>query len=308
MSSVNSRKLTMRVRPRRKPRSSRSAPRSVRMTTRPRVRRTGQNIAQSIVTHNMSSFRQDGAVSHRTFGKGYRFSGEQLLFDLTTDATSIALFGSGVATPDTANTLSISFTTLGGRLALMSSLYSRYRFTSLDFEYEPLCASTQAGGFCLAYNADSYVPTTLSYGDMTQFEPSVVAAFRSEKKVGLHVSYNGDECKYVTSPGSAASDVRLTAQGMLFGAPSSLGIGVFNQGLLRLRYVVEFYSPTSSPETSLGRLSPDEFACLSEKLRQLRVLSQHDKGVKETLSVSQSRCSSCSTSSSSSASAPTSTV
>lgn len=186
-----------------------------------------------------------GQFVDRQYGVGIRISGMQSLCSVIAGSDT-AIFGTGTSSTatTTGNQSILSPDYLNGRLQALALTYDRYRFRSVRYEYEPLCATTQAGGLALAFCQDSDfvssdVETTdnLGYSTLQEFTPSSTFAFRD--RGSLSYTYNGDQVWYCLADTSLGTD-RLTNQGLLLGYPSTGGLAA-SMGNLRIHYVIELF-------------------------------------------------------------------
>lgn len=271
---------------------SQNLPRARRGKRAPRKTSNTVGIAQAKVSRNTTRMSLGDAKSygggskaiiHKTFGPGLEVKGMQYCVNVTTTASDSQLFTSGTASVTSINEVDLSPDALNGRLLALANLYARYRFTDVVWEYEPVCAATQSGGFVLAYASDPLVnnSTGVTYGALQQFQPSVCAPFRADKAVTLRMQYRGDDCWFTATDAATNAALRQCVQGTLFGAPSSSSIGAVNMGLIKIHYTVQFFSPVSTIGLTLR--TEEEKKYLQECLKVYRAKQMELKESKESV-------------------------
>lgn len=220
-------------------------------------KQSGQAVAISTRVRDPMEF-SEGPVFHKKYGRGMRFTGRQMVTNLVTTASDSQLWtGTSPTATASVNAIYLNPDVFNSRLALQASIYSLYRFTAIDFEYEPLVASTQAGGcaLCVSLDPDTATSKVQSYSQVQEVSPSVKFAFREPAR--LNYRYNGDELFYNRAVSATSADIRTSFQAVMIGFPSSTSIGAVTMGTLSMRYAIELYGQTVNEalETFM-RLSP----------------------------------------------------
>ena len=145
------------------------------------------------------------------------------------------------------NEIYINPSELGGtRLQQYASLYEKYLFDFLEFEYLPATGSTQPGAIILAYDRDISDPTPPpNEQGVRQF--SAMEGARDGNVWSKHVvraRLQAPDAGYYTNP-VAGGDDRLAYQGQFYLAttvPSGLDAGT-TLGRLRIHYRCHFFVP-----------------------------------------------------------------
>jgi len=195
---------------------------------------------------NPTSF-SEGTIVHPTLGRGQRFVGMQMLTNVVTTASDSQMWtGTAPAATLSINQILLNPDTLNGRLAVFANTYGKFVFRKIRLEYEPLVATTQAGGGAIAIVNDPYVGNyeTISYSATQEAVPSVTFPFRD--RASLEYSYSGDNTYFTEYDASSSSTVRQTCQGVIIGFPSSGSLGATTMGLLRIHYVIDMFQPVST--------------------------------------------------------------
>ncbi len=228
-----------------------------------------QGLAVSQTTRNGTQMRVSTNIKHKEWGSGIRVTGTQYLTSLITDATTSNLFsGSGASVG--VNYSLLSPDALNGRLALLARNYERYAFRKVVYRYVPRCASTQAGGFALAYSTDCSTAgfATLNYARTQDFTPSVESAFR--EVTSLTMTYSGDQTWFTELDLTSDASSRLTIQGALYGYPDASSIGAVTQGHIHIDYVVDFFGLSADYGFSVSLKSQEERDAVQIYLAKLR--------------------------------------
>lgn len=211
-----------------------------------RNRVTTSVTAYNTMTTNPNVFTE-GPVEHKKYGRGMRFVGRQMVTNLVTTASDSQLWtGTSPSATASINAIYLNPDVFNSRLALQAGIYSLYRFTAIDFEYEPLVATSQAGGaaLCVSLDPDTATGKVQSYSQVQEVVPSVKFAFREPAK--LSYRYTGDELFYNRAVSTTTADIRTSYQAVLIGYPSSSSIGAVTMGTLSMRYAVELYGQTTN--------------------------------------------------------------
>ncbi len=219
----------------------------------------------------------EGPVQHKKYGRGMRFTGRQMVTNLVTTASDSQLWtGTAPTAVASVNAIYLNPDVFNSRLALQASIYSLYRFTAIDFEYEPLVATTQAGGaaLCVSLDPDTATSKVQSYSQVQEVSPSVKFAFREPAK--LKYRYNGDELFYNRAVSATTADIRTSFQAVLIGFPSSASLGAITMGTLSMRYAIELYGQTVNEALV-------SFARLPESLQKTALKAALAGKVDETL-------------------------
>lgn len=243
-------------------------------------------VAVNVQRRNPATY-SNGVVTHPKYGKGMRFVGTQMLTNAVTTASDSQLWtGTAPATTQTINFIYLSPDVFNSRLALQASTYSLYRFTDVIIEYEPLVATSQAGGFALCISADPFKATVAitNYATCQEIVPSITSPFR--EKATLHYHYDKEELFYNYAASATTADVRVSYQAVIAGFPSSSSLGALTMGTFRLRYVVEFYGETTNENlASLARCSLAEQKLAIEAVQASRASSGGSSDGKEVRSL-----------------------
>jgi len=232
-------------------------------------RPTTQPAAKSRVTKNPTQFTIGAAISHNDFGSGVRVTGRQYLTSCITTGSDTQLFSGN--SPVNVNTFYISPDTLNGRVALVARNYARYAFRKIKFVYEPRCATTQAGGYAMAYATDS-ASNSFVTNDFTRtqdYVPSITGAFRDPSC--LEMSYRGDLTWLTELDSTSSASVRQTVQGSLLGFPDASAIGAVTMGHLHIEYVLDLYGTNADYGFTVQLRSREEEALVREFVTRTRL-------------------------------------
>lgn len=208
---------------------------------------------------------------------GVRLTGRQYLCDLTTDASTPALFGN-VPTGGAVNGIGMSPDILGGRLALLARNFTKYAFRHLRLVYEPRVATSDVGSFALAIVEDPAftIYLTPTYANIQGFVPSVKGPFRAE--LDLEYNYFGTELFFTEVDTSGSPEIRQTIQCSLVGFPDLSSIGAVKHGDLMLEYVVDLYGLSADYGFTVSLRSEEERKLVLEYLRGVRSQRYEDSG------------------------------
>ncbi len=197
-------------------------------------------VAENVTLRNTTYWHEQSLPRHVEFGECIRITGRQALTDAVTTSTTSQLFsGSGHGV----NSVLLSPDQLGSRLALIARTYDKYAFRYIKVYYYPRVATSQAGGFGLAYVQDGAVSdyATLSYTTLQQITPCVLTAFR--ESASLEFVYEGNSVWFCEDDGTGLSEKRLTRQGFISGFPDASSIGDITMGHFIVEYVCDLYQP-----------------------------------------------------------------
>jgi len=245
---------------------SKNLPRRQRMTKSVSVPGSRKKASKSFSRVAVNTSRVDptrfaeGPISHRTHGRGMRFVGVQVLQKIVTTASDSQLWtGTAPAVAVTNNAILLNPDTLNGRLAVYANSYARYAFRSIRLEFEPLVATSQAGGCALAIvNDPQYLATAavIDYTTIQDITPSVSFPFR--ERGSLSYKYDGDDLFFTEFDNATTAATRQTVQAVLIGYPSSSSIGAVTQGTIRIHYVIDMFQPVNTLNISLSGLTVEE--------------------------------------------------
>jgi len=207
-----------------------------------------------------------------------RFSGVQVLQKAVTTASDSQLWtGSAPAVAVTVNAIQLNPDALNGRLAVYANSYARFVFRSVSIEYEPLVATSQAGGYSMAIvNDPNYFGETA--GDYTLIQdivPSITSPFR--ERATLSYKYDGDDLFFTEYDGASTASIRQCVQSLILGYPSSTSLGAITMGIFRIHYVIDMFQPINTLGISLMGLSLEqkEFLRVSaDKFREQKDLKK----------------------------------
>lgn len=247
------------------------------MPGKSRGRSRGAVVAVSTTRTNPTQF-SEGPVFHKVGGRGQRFVGAQMLTSVVTTASDSQMWtGTSPAATYSINQILLSPDNLNGRLAVFANVYARFVFRRIMIEYEPLVATSQAGGGVLAIVNDPQISigtTILTYALAQDVTPSVTFPFRERAK--LEYTYSGDDLFYTENDTEGHSSLRLTNQGVLIGIPSASSLGALTMGTLRIHYVIDMFQPVPT-----SAISASERKLVREFLAKVRGQAQPSEGKEE---------------------------
>lgn len=206
---------------------------------------------------NTTFWHEQSLPRHIEFGDCVRITGRQVLADAVTTGSDAQLFSGGSATG--INTCLLSPDVLGSRLALIARTYDKYAFRYVKIYYFPRVATTQAGGYALAYIQDGSISTyaTLDYNTIQQVNPVVVSAFRDTSY--LEFVYEGNSVWYCEDESNAGTaEKRQTRQGFISGFPDASSIGAVTMGHFVIEYVCDLFQPICDLGFSVSLYSKEE--------------------------------------------------
>jgi len=240
------------------PRGKTKAKSLIAGVSKSRPRKTQSSVAVNIQRKDPNRI-SEGPIAHKIHGKGMRFSGVQVLQKAVTTASDSQLWtGSAPAVAVTVNAIQLNPDTLNGRLAVYANSYARFVFRSITVEYEPLVATSQAGGFAMAVvNDPNYFGETS--GDYTLIQdivPSITSPFR--ERASITYKYDGDDLFFTEYDQTTSASVRQCVQSLILGYPSSSSLGAITMGIFRLHYVIDMFQPINTLGISLSGLSPEQ--------------------------------------------------
>lgn len=224
------------------------------------------------------------ACKHSNLGAGWSCSGTQFLCPVTTTASDSQLFSTTGTASSSINQVILNPDILNGRMALIARTFTRYRFRYVAFEYSPLVATSQNGGYSLAYSTDPVLSTvdSLSYSAVQELTPSIKGPFRERGM--LEMRYDGDGSWFCeeTTEGTATGS-RMVNQGVLLGYPSSSSIGAVPQGDLRIRYTIELFCPIPDLGFTVITRSREEAKAAKLAVSALRQKKDESKESKDSI-------------------------
>jgi hypothetical protein len=226
-------------------------------------------VAVSAKTRNGTQIHVSKNIRHKEWGSGIRCTGSQYYTSCITDGSTTNLLSGSGATVG-ANSGYLSPDAWNGRLALLGRNYQRYAFRRVKWTYIPRCASTQAGGFAMAYTTDPSANTfsTVNYARAQDFNPSVDGAFREPSS--LQMTYTGDNTWFTELDATSDASNRMTVQGMFYAFPDASSIGAVTQGHIRVDYVVDFFGLSADYGFSVTLKSQEEVQYVKDQLKKLR--------------------------------------
>lgn len=216
-------------------------------------------LAQGTVIKGKSSMpRMSGS------GKQMVMSGTQFVCDVGLNASSNYIFG-GFAINNTYNTtarLGLNPLCMGGRLAELAALYTKYMFTNVRFDYVPITATTQTGNLSFGYSSDPNIAysQSASTAKVLQINPNYSGPFYVKGSLSTVPKRSDDLFLINTNVSSSADkgvDYFASIQGALTGISTTAGpSGGLQLGILMISYTIVFDTPIASDSKSSLLFAP----------------------------------------------------
>jgi len=131
------------------------------------------------------------------------------------------------------------------RLATMALTFTKYLFREICLEYTPLVGTTTGGGFAVGFSPDGQNSSEWTETVMTNVM-SLMNNFMSPwwKPACLAIKLFQKRPYFtVQDSNTTVPNLRLSNQGMIYGAPNTTGSSTTVNGILCVKYVVDFYGP-----------------------------------------------------------------
>lgn len=245
----------------------RSGGRIMSNTDRMSMTTMGNPIALSTQINNPTYWSQESLPQKEGIGPGIRITGRQFFSTAATGAANDYIFGGGYK-------LQLSPDAFGGRVALIGRTYDKFAFRHVRLYYCPICATTQAGSFTMAYYADPAFESfsTPVYSTLMQVDPCVVTPLR--EKAVLEMNYTGDDLFFSEIDSTSIASLRQSEQGQFIGMADAAYPSIV--GIFLVEYVLDLYQPITDLGYTLMRLTKEEKAACDAVLVDLRSPERDD--------------------------------